>query len=241
MQKLKRKSRCSSTMQTYYSAWKNFNGFFIRLDNKPKTCEDRLALYVTYLTDGVKRKPGTIQSYISGVKAILESEGIELNIDRSQLTTLVRACRAEDNDFFVRMPIQCSLMIMILDYIECRLLNINQPYLAKLYNAITVLGYFGMLRIGEMTTGTYPIAASDVLVSEDKRKLQYILRSSKMHGKSNQPQRVTILSGNCTDKEKLLDKYCPYQIILNYANSRPKYRCNNDPFFVFRTLNKRQE
>ena len=92
--------------------------FFFKLDDKPKTWEERLAFYVTYLTEEVKRKPGTMQSYVSGTKAILESEGIHLNNDISQLNALVRACRAGDDQLFVRLPIQRNLMIMILDRME---------------------------------------------------------------------------------------------------------------------------
>ena len=101
MEKLKRKSRRNSTTPPYSSAWKGFNQFFfIKLDDKPKTWEERLAFYVTYLTEEVKRKPGTMQSYVSGTKAILESEGIHLNNDISQLNALVRACRTGDDQLF---------------------------------------------------------------------------------------------------------------------------------------------
>ena len=94
-------------------------------------------------------------------------------------------------------------------------------------------GYFGVLRVGEMTTGAHPIAASDVLVSDHNRK-QFLLTSSKTHNKGNLLQSITIVSSSRSDSERLLNKHCPYQMILNYANSRPKYRRNADPFFVFR-------
>ena len=85
-----------------------------------------------------------------------------------------------------------------------------------------------------MTMGAHPIAASDILVSEPNRKLQYILRSSKTHNEAHQPQIVTIISASRSSADRYLNKYCPCQIILTCANSRLMYVEDNDPFFVFR-------
>ena len=116
--------------------------------------------------EGGEIQSGTIESYISEIKAILKSEGIELNTDRSQLTALIQASKSLNDKLFIRMPIHRKLLVMILDKMGSRLLNAGQPYLAKLYKAIAVSGYFGMLRTGEMMTGTHPIFGDDVLVSE---------------------------------------------------------------------------
>ena len=171
--------------------------------------------------------------YISGVKAILKSEGIELNIDLPELTALVRACKKNDTELFVRIPTQRSL-ISGTRSIRNHFVKCKSTIFSKIIQTITVSEYFGMLRIGEMMTGLHPVAASDVLASEANRKLQYILRSSKTHGKSNRSQIVTIISSSRTSAEHLLNKHCPYQIILSYANERPRYRLDSDPFFVFR-------
>ena len=95
--------------------------------------------------------------------------------------------------------------------------------------AITVAGYYGMLRIGERTTGSHPIMADDVYVDKEKKKLQIILRSSKTHNRGSHPQRITITSSQDTRIS-----YCPHHIILTYAQGRKKYRSCNDPFFIFR-------
>ena len=45
----------------------------------------------------------------------------------------------------------------------------GQEYLARLYKAITITGYYGLLRIGEMMTGTHPILACDVHEAVNRR------------------------------------------------------------------------
>ena len=47
LENLKRRRHRKSTDDNYNSIWKNFNNFFIRLDDKPTRWEDRLALYLT--------------------------------------------------------------------------------------------------------------------------------------------------------------------------------------------------
>ena len=82
----------SSTRKNYYSVWKTFNRFFLRLDERPASWKERLTLFVGYLIqDG--RKATMIKSYISAVKAVLSDGGIEINEDRSLLTSLTKACR----------------------------------------------------------------------------------------------------------------------------------------------------
>ena len=55
-----RKLMCRS----YYSAWKSFNSFYVRLDVKPSTWEQRITLFVGYLIDN-KRKSATFKSCVS--------------------------------------------------------------------------------------------------------------------------------------------------------------------------------
>ena len=91
---LRAKSARNSTIKNYHAIWKLFNKFVIKLDVKPKTWEQRLALYGAYLTDrGVQS--ATLKSYFSGIKKVLYifNDGYELKMDNLLLTTLARACR----------------------------------------------------------------------------------------------------------------------------------------------------
>ena len=80
MEELKLHRHRDSTKAMYYSVWKAFNQFFIRLDEKPATWEDRLVLFVGYLVQK-KLKATTINSYISAIKSVLMQDGVKLNED----------------------------------------------------------------------------------------------------------------------------------------------------------------
>ena len=66
VEKLKLERVRDMTWQNYYTVWKSFNSFFIKLDIKPNNWEDRLTLFVGYLV-GKRRKSNTIRSYISAI------------------------------------------------------------------------------------------------------------------------------------------------------------------------------
>ena len=91
IEKLKQQKHRSSTKQTYYAVWKNFNEFFIKLDNKPSSWEDHLVLFIRYLVSN-NRKSATIKSYISAIRSVLADDGIILNEDKVLLTSITKAC-----------------------------------------------------------------------------------------------------------------------------------------------------
>ena len=80
-----------STKKNYYTIWKMFNNFFIRLDRKPREWYQCLTLFVAYLIDN-KKQSSTVKSYISAIKAVLQDNGIKLQKNQCLLTSLTRAC-----------------------------------------------------------------------------------------------------------------------------------------------------
>ena len=56
------------TNKNYYTVWKLFNQFFIRLDSKLDNWEDRIILFAGYLIEN-GRKSTTVKSSISAIKA----------------------------------------------------------------------------------------------------------------------------------------------------------------------------
>ena len=80
IQKLKREKYRDSTKQNYYKIWQIFNRFFIRLDAKPATWENRILLFTAHLIDQGK-KSTTVKSYISATRAVLADNDIEPNED----------------------------------------------------------------------------------------------------------------------------------------------------------------
>ena len=67
-----------------------------------------------------------------------------------------------------------------------------QPYLVKMYRALFVTAYFGLFRVGELTKSQHMVRACDVHIGTNKRKLMFILRSSKTHGEGDKPQVIKI-------------------------------------------------
>ena len=229
IERLRLKANRESISKNYYWVWKNFNQFYVKLDVKPQTWEERLILYVGFLISNDK-KSSTIRSYISAIKAVLLEDGVELSENRYLITSLTKACRLVNDKVKTRLPIQRGMVNLLLKGVErLFLFNKNQPYLATLYKALFSTAYFSLFRIGELTSGTHPIAATDVRMGRNKNKVLFILRTSKTHWKDVKPQMVKIASsGNAKEK-----RFCPFRILRNYITVRGKSKLPNEPFFVF--------
>ena len=230
----------SSTRRNYYCVWKSFNEFIIRLDRKPRTWENRLTLFVGYLVEQ-GRKSTTIKSYISAIKSVLAENNIKLDEEKSLLTSLTNACRVINDHVLTRLPIRIDLLHLLL--IKINKYFENQPYLNKVYQAIFVSGYFGLLRIGELTQGPHVIRATDVKIGQNKDKILFVLHSSKTHDEANKPQFVKITGLKNKSTLKQHDKHdscstrirrvCPFTTIRNFIELRPKVISPNEQFFVF--------
>ena len=70
----------------------------------------------------------------------------------------------------------------------------NQPYLSCLYTALFSTAYYGLFRSSELTAGPHAVKVADVHVGENKKKLLFVLRSSKTHNRGVKPQMVKICS-----------------------------------------------
>ena len=78
-----------------------------------------------------------------------------------------------------------------------------------MYTALLLLGYYGLFRIGELTTGDHPMKYGDVMLGINKRKIQIILRLSKTHTKSDHPQIVKNVGQHKISGVDRVCKYCP--------------------------------
>ena len=125
----------------------------------------------------------TLKSYSSGVKNILEGGGIFIAENSYKLSTLTRACKIKNYRLHVRLPIHKSLLNIMLDKIYDYFLDRGQGYLSMLYQAILAKGYYGLLRVGELTSGTHLIKAYNVHVGRLKNKFKIVLESSKRHSR----------------------------------------------------------
>ena len=211
VEKLRTKCNRSTTRKIYYCMWKRFNEFFIQLDVKPGTWEDRLILFVSYLVEQNK-KSSTIRSYISAVKSVLREDNVEINENRYLLNALTKSCKYKNERVRIRLPIQKGILKIILGKISEIYSDNGQVYLEKLYKAMFAAGYYGLLRVGEITSGAHPIKAADVHITMNKRKILFILRTLKTHWPDTKPQRVKITSTNNYESTES----CPYRILREF-------------------------
>ena len=228
MDGLKNSQHRSTTAAVYHNIWKNFNKFVIRLDYKPTTWEERVALYCAFLVDKGAQS-ATIKTYISGIKKILEIDGYVWDNEKVAFSSLTRACRLVNDRVKSRLPIQRSLLEMLL--IETIKFFHKQLYLQLLYKCLLTVGYFGLMCIGELATGTHPVKARDIYVSKPKQKCKIYLYTSKTHGRESRPQVITIEGDLNMENDTFFN---PYNIIQEFLQMRGDYTNDNDPLFIFR-------
>ena len=225
---MKHQCHRDSTRANYYSIWKHFNRFYIRLDEKPETWEHRLLLFVGHLIQH-RRKSNTIKCYISAIKAILRESDYELQEDAALLGVLTKATKLHFDQFRVYLPICKSMLDMLLDSVDKFFADNPQPYLVKLYRAMISTTYYGLLRIGEVTKSDHVIKANDVYLGTNKNKVLFVLFSSKIHNKAMKPQTIKI-----TELEQIGNtRNCPFRIIREYLEARPTLKSMDEQFFVF--------
>ena len=139
-----------------------------------------------------------VKSYISAIKAVLFNIGVELKCDQVLLGALTKACRLVNDQIKTRLPIHKDMLEVLLKCTKIHFLSKNQPYLSMLYRALFSTAYFGLFRIGELTSGEHPVLVKDVQIGLNKRKLLFVLWTSETHWKNVRPQMVKISSVKAT-------------------------------------------
>ena len=239
--RLKGECHRNTTRKMYHKVWKQFALFYQRLDRCPPTWEERIVLFIGYLIQENKQS-STIRSYLSAIRAVLKTEGVKLNKDLFLINSLTRACKLKNDKIKVRLPIDRAILEKILTQTKKHFENEqnNQPYLSLLYRTIFATAYFGMFRIGELTSGDHAVLAKDVSVGQNKKKMLFTLHSSKTHGKGNLPQSVKITSTSTLPKHKVKKEkpsskaHCPYHLLKMFGKLRgPYWKKQCEPFFVF--------
>ena len=212
----------------YYGIWKLFNKFFLRLDIKPLSWEERLVLFTGYLIEEGK-KSTTIRSYLSAVRSVLKTQGFQLNEDTYLISALTWACKLKNNKIRTRLPIKKSLLHTILDKIQILYEN---SYEGILFRTMFAIAYHGMFRIGEVTEGPHAIKAKDVEIGTNKKKLKFTLHSLKTHGPGDKLQIVKISSEPCQGKGNA--RHCPFLLMRQFLQLRTPQAISNENFFVYR-------
>ena len=87
LDQLKMQQNRDSTTKMYFAVWRQLNQFLIRLDKKPKSWEECVALYATYLVDWGFQS-SSLKSYVSVIKSVLRSDGYAWNDDKVSLNII---------------------------------------------------------------------------------------------------------------------------------------------------------
>ena len=233
-----------STQKCYYSIWKNFNEFFVQLDKKPSDWADRLTLFVGYLIQR-NYQSTTVHSYVCAIKAVLKMNKIKIAEDQYLLASLTRACHLKNDQIQTRLPIGKGMLCILLKTVDVHFNNRQQPYLASLYAALLSTAYFGLFRVGELTMGTHAVKAGNVHVGVNKKKMLFVLCTSKTHGKHMPPQQIKIAATpNVSHRKKRGGRNwlesngselpCPFHLLRSYIAYHGGFRSNTEPFFIFR-------
>ena len=143
-----------STRKIYLRVWRQFNQFFIRLDQKPGNWESRITLFIGYLISQGKHSQ-TLRSYISAIKGILAEIKVKLNQDQFMLSALTRACKFKNDHAFIRLLIWSKMLRIILEKMYKYFMDKGQVYLAIMYCALFSKAYFGLFRVGELMSGSH--------------------------------------------------------------------------------------
>ena len=157
-----------------------------------------------------------VKSYISAICSVLQDVDVTLHEDRILLTSLTKACRLRNTNIRVQLPIQKSMMAVLLNKVEK--LYPTQPYLIALYKAFICTAYYGLFRVGELTKGDHPVLARNVQIGKNKNKMLFILRTSKTHWIDAKPQLIKIASSKACNSDN--NTHCPFQLLRIYLQLR---------------------
>ena len=111
------------------------------------------------------------------MKGILAEVNVFINEDQFLLAALTRACKFKNDSARMRLPISKRMLNMIIQ----ATFNMfeSQEYLGLLYATMFSTSYFGLLRVGEVSSGSHPILVTNVHIGKNKDKILIILLSSK--------------------------------------------------------------
>ncbi|CAG2241562.1 unnamed protein product [Mytilus edulis] len=182
---------------------------------------------VTVITDN-GLSGGTISSYISGVSYHHKIQGIQdttkFFIIGKALEGIKRIQGGKRND--IRAPITVQLLS---DMISCLDKVCKNKYEAALFSAVFSVAFFGLLRVGEITTSKSKsvINGSNLTISDILVRRKVLVLRVRWSKTDQKVKSVTLL---IAENGK---NYCPVRLINEYLKVRPT--CNNTDLFIHYT------
>ena len=160
---------------------------------------------------------------------------MELNEDTFLLRSLTKACRLKNDTVRICLPITKNVLLLLLSAAEE--VFAQQPYLRILYRALFTTAYFGLFRIGKLSHSPHVLKAINVHVGINKKKLLFMLITSKTHGMGDKPQIIKISGTVCEDAVASNTNFtdlCPFTVLQQYLECRPLWRDFSEQFFIFK-------
>ena len=226
----------SSTRKSYWCVWRIFNKFFIKLDCKLNNWEDRIVLFVGFLVEN-GLKSVTVKSYLSAIRAVLLENKIKLNEDLFLLSSLTRACKLQNDRVLTRLPVQKEFLNLILQTCSEHFTKAtnNQPYLRIMYTALLCTTYYSLFRVGEVTASPHVLLAWNIHIATNKKKMLFILITSKTHGLRDKPQHIKIKSNPVAQTAVNMDQFevCPFDALQHLIKAHLQRMIEDEQFFIF--------
>lgn len=90
-----------------------------------------------------------------------------------------------------------------------------------------VAGYYGYLRVGEMTKSRHNILQDDMCLATNKAEVVFLIRSSKTQKRGTKPSKVEIKP----DQEDFGSKLCPIRIMQDFCDIKNRRGVVGRTFF----------
>ena len=166
---------------------------------------------------------------------MLKSLGEKIDSESVLLSALTRACKLHYNTIQIKLPVQKGLLTILVNSIEKMFADNPQPYILKLYIAIFVSAYYGLLQISELARGSHAILAKNVHIGTNKKKIMFILKSSKTHNQSDKPQIIKLdaLPGHVPSSQRFYRHMCPFKVLKDYIQIQKPRKSEDEQLFVW--------
>ena len=211
MDRLKNQMNRDLTARNYFSIWRQFNKFLIKLDHIPHSWEDRVAFFCAHLIEQRNIQSQTLKSYILAIKHTLRCDKYHWKDEKVWLGPLTRSSLLKNDEVHTRFPMHFKLLEIILFEIGQTVIADSQPYLICLYHVIICISYYGLMWIGKVTDSDHIIKAKNVFIAHNKNRIRILLFSSKAHNKGSQPQEIKISASKVSGKNQKF--FCPFLLM----------------------------
>ena len=189
--------------------------------------EEKTILYCGFLSkEGIQST--TIRSYVSAIKHKLILDGYKWDSDLVLFSALTRATKLTKDRVRTRLPIGAKFLDVILFEIQCSFRE--NKYNQQLYKTLYLTAYYGLMRVGELTSSPHVLKAVDVNDARNKKGFKLILHTSKTHGRHNYPQKIKICPA-----DKNHNCFCPVEELTKFLQLRGRTALTKEEsFFIFK-------